>query len=51
MFRVSVRISGRFSFSDRVGIKLPAVQYVELYVGFPTCRHRLIFSRPCLSNT
>jgi len=37
--RVSIVRAGiRVSFSDRVGIGLPDVDWVELHVGFPTCR-------------
>ena len=35
---VSVRIRVRFSFSDRVGTGFPDVEWVEFYVGNPTCR-------------
>jgi len=39
---VSVRIAVRFSFSDRVVIKLPDVDWVELYAGNPTCRREAL---------
>jgi len=35
----SVRTGVRFSFGVRVGIRLPNLEGVKLYVGFPMCRH------------
>ena len=54
--RVSMVMVGiRVSFSDRVGIGLPDVDWVELHIGFPTCKHRLIFKlwhkRPSQGNS
>ena len=37
MIRVKIKVM--LSFSDRVGVGLLNVKWVELYVGFPTCRH------------
>jgi len=39
--RSSVRIRVSFSFSDRVGIGFPDVEWVKFYVRNPTCRHSL----------
>jgi len=39
--RLGLALGLGFSFSDRVGIGLPDMECVVLYIGFPTCSHSL----------